>query len=71
MRQKSTAKVGNVPKIWLSSKEAQEYIGMGPDFLEGLRNGSHGVLLSYYRIGNTIFYLKDDIDNLIIKNKVI
>jgi len=60
--------VDSLEKIWLSSAEAQKYIGMSADFLRDMRNDG---MLHFYKVKGAIFYKKADIDKLIEKNKVI
>lgn len=60
--------VGQVEKRWLSSQEARKYLGMGKDFFDNLRENAK---IHYYKVGNSIFYAISDLDNLILKNKVI
>ena len=62
------ATVKPVEKIWLSNKEAQTYLGMSEDFFTRLRNEAK---IHYYRIGRCVFYNKQDIDDLVLKNKII
>ena len=60
--------VKSVEKRWLSSRDAQQYLGMGKDFFDRLREEA---LIHYYRVGRCGFYEKSDIDNLIIKNRIV
>ena len=49
-------------KLWMSQKEAMKYLGVGKDWLKERRlNGT----LHYSMVGNTAFYIKSEIDNLI------
>lgn len=58
-----------IVKRWLSNKEAQKYLGMGPKFFERMRNEA---MIPFYQIGNkAVFYDVKDLDKLIIKNRVI
>lgn len=61
------AKTEPVEKIWLSSKEAQAYLGMSADFLKDLRQDG---FLNYYKIRNAVFYRKEDIDRLVENGRV-
>lgn len=63
-----TATVKTIEKVWLSSKEAQAYLGMSEDFFKRLRTEAK---LPYSRIGRCVFYAKNDIDELITNNKII
>lgn len=54
-------------KLWLSNKEAAAYLGVSKDWLKDRRNEGR---LHYSVVGNTIFYIKKEIDNL-IKNGAI
>ncbi len=54
----------NITKLWMSNKEAAAYLGVSKDWLKDRRNEGR---LHYSVVGNTIFYIKQEIDN-IIKN---
>ena len=49
-------------KIWISNKEAVKYLGVSKDWLRDRRDEGK---LHYSIVGNTIFYIKSEIDNLI------
>ncbi len=66
MKNEKTRKT-EIEKTWLSSKEAQAYLGMSPDFLKDLRQDG---MLAYYKIRNAVFYRKADIDRLVEKGRV-
>lgn len=54
-------------KLWLSNKEAAKYLGVSKDWLKDRReNGT----LHYSVVGNTIFYIKKEIDRLIADNAI-
>lgn len=61
------AKVTEINKIWLSNKDTEAYLGVGPDFLKKLRLSGR---LPYYKIGKTVFYRKTTIDKLVESGKV-
>lgn len=49
-------------RLWMSNREAAKYLGVSKDWLNDRRmEGS----LSYSKVGNTIFYIKSEIDRLI------
>ena len=52
----------DVRKIWISNKEAVKYLGVSRDWLRDRRDEGK---LHYSVVGNTIFYIKSEIDNLI------
>ena len=56
------AKVVNINKLWMSQKEARAYLGVSKDWLEDKRETG---VLHYSKVGNTIFYMKSEIDSLI------
>lgn len=59
------AKVVNVERIYISNKEAQDYLGMSPDFFHQLRRSGQ---LPYYNLGGkAVFYKLSDINKLIEK----
>ena len=54
-------------KLWMSQKEAQKYLGVGKDWFKERRlNGT----LHYSMVGTTAFYIKSEIDKIIIDNAV-
>lgn len=60
--------VKEIEKIWLSNAEAQRYLGMSAGFFKHLReNGT----LPYYKLGQSVFYRKADIDRLLERNNVV
>lgn len=64
----SRGKVLEVEKVWLSSKEAEAYLGMSADFFKDLRaNGQ----IRFYKVRRAIFYKKSDIDRLVEKSRVV
>lgn len=60
----STMKVAKIDtnKIWMSQKEAKSYLGVSKDWFENRRLEGK---LHYSKVGNTIFYIKKEIDDLI------
>ena len=54
-------------KLWLSNKEAALYLGVSKDWLKDRREEGR---LHYAVVGNTIFYIKAEIDKLIIAGAV-
>ena len=54
-------------KIWLTTKEVAEYLGMSKDFVKDLRQNG---LLPYCQVNHTCFYLKKDIDRLIERHRI-
>ena len=54
-------------KIWLSNKEAAKYLGVSKHWLKDRRDDGK---LHYSIVGNTIFYIKREIDNLIAANAI-
>lgn len=63
-----TANVTRIEKVWLSNREAQAYLGTGIDFFKTLRKNAR---LPFYKVGNTVFYRKNDIDRLIERGRQI
>ena len=54
-------------RLWLSNRDAAKYLGVSKDWLKERReNGT----LHYAVVGNTIFYIKKEIDRLIANNAV-
>lgn len=56
-----------IEKIWLSTKEFAEYIGMSTGYIHDLRKSGQ---IHHYMIGNTAFFKKSDVDELIEGHKV-
>lgn len=54
-------------KLWLSNKEAAKYLGVSKDWLKDRREAG---TLHYSVVGNTIFYIKKEIDRLIADNAI-
>lgn len=54
-------------RLWISNREAAKYLGVSKDWLSERRlEGT----LHYSKVGNTIFYIKSEIDGLIRSNAV-
>ena len=49
-------------RLWISNKEAASYLGVSKDWLKDRRNDG---LLHYSVVGNTIFYIKKEIGDLV------
>ncbi len=54
-------------KLWLSSREAAKYLGVSKDWFDKRREDG---TLHYSKVGNTIFYIKKEVDDLIRNNAV-
>lgn len=61
-------KVQEIPKTWLSSREARAYLDCSDDFLQSLRDEAQ---ISFSRVRNKYYYELKSLERLIIKNKVI
>lgn len=59
----NTATVTKCERLWLSQKEATKYLGMSKDWFEDRRSDGS---LHYSKVGNSIFYIKSEIDRLIV-----
>ena len=59
--------VVDTKKIWLSQKEAMKYLGVSKDWLKQRRDEGK---LNYSVVGTTAFYIKSQIDKLIIGGAV-
>ena len=53
-------------KQWLKSSEVRELLKISPGTLQNLRVNGH---LPYTKIGGTIFYAFEDVQNMINENK--
>ena len=49
-------------RLWLSNKEAAKYLGVSKDWLDDRRADG---TLHYSKVGNTIFFIKKEIDDMI------
>lgn len=54
-------------RLWLSNREAAKYLGVSKDWLKERRESG---ILHYSVVGNTIFYIKKEIDRLIADNAI-
>ena len=63
-----TAKVREVEKIWFTRREAAKYLGVSVDFIADLQQSAQ---LRFYKMRRTVFILKQDLDNLILKHRVV
>lgn len=61
-------KVSEIPKRWLNSEEAARYLGCKDRLLQYLRSSGK---IRFYKLGGLVLYDINDIDRLILKNKVI
>ena len=66
MAEMKVAKI-DTRKLWLSNKEAAKYLGVSKDWLKDRRDSG---TLHYSVVGNTIFYIKKEIDRLIADNAI-
>lgn len=62
------AQIIPVQRVYLSNSDAQAYLGVGPEFLRGLRESAE---LPFRKVGRTIFYKIEDINRIVEKGKVI
>ena len=57
----------DIRRLWLSQRDAARYLGVSKDWLNSRRlDGT----LHFSKVGNTIFYIKSEIDNMIRDNAV-
>ena len=49
-------------KLWMSQKEAQNYLGVSKDWLKARCDNGE---LHFAMVGKLVFYIKSEIDNLI------
>lgn len=61
-------KVKEVDKVYFSNKEAAAYLGVNTDFMKTLRENA---LISFYKVRNTVFYKKTELDRMVERGKVI
>ncbi len=67
IKQLFAAHHGQPTKKWLKSYEVRKLLGISPGTLQNLRvNGT----LAYTKIGGVIFYDSEEIQNMMVNNKV-
>ena len=54
-------------RLWLSNKEASKYLGVSKDWLKDRRNEGK---LYHAVVGNMIFDIKSEVDNLIVSGAI-
>ena len=54
-------------RLWLSNKEAAKYLGVSKEWLKDRRESG---TLHYSVVGNTIFYIKSEIDKLVVSGAI-
>jgi len=59
--------VKKIEKVWLSQKEAAEYLGVSKSYIAGLRRAGK---LPHSMVGNMAFFKKKAIDTLLERSKV-
>lgn len=57
-----------VPKRWLNSREAEDYLGCKERFLRNLRSTGQ---LRFYKVGGHVLYDVNDIDRLVLRNRIV
>ena len=62
------AVIKSCEKLWMSQQEAIKYLGMSRYWLEDRRNDG---TLHYAKVGNTVFYIKSEIDRVIADGAII
>lgn len=67
-RGKTTGKVEEIKKIWLSKDEAKAFLGCSDDFLLTLRAKAE---IKFSKYGNKIWYDLKSLDRFIERNRVI
>lgn len=57
-----------IDKVWLTHKEAAAYLGVSGRTLDRWRAEAK---MPYYKPGGTIIFRKRDLDNFVLRNRVI
>lgn len=57
-----------VPKRWLNSREAEDYLGCKERFLRNLRSTGQ---LRFYKVGGHVLYDVNDIDRLVLRSRIV
>ena len=68
MAKKIVTMVTDTPKRWLNNSEAEKYLGCKERFLRNLRQTGQ---LHFYKVGGHVLYEVNDLDKLVLKNKVV
>ena len=66
--EKITPGTGKVQKRWLNSREAEGYLGCKERFLRNLRSTGQ---LRFYKVGGHVLYDVNDIDRLVLRNRIV
>lgn len=61
-------KVEKIAKIWLTTAEMQEYLGVSQDTIQRMRNSGE---ISFSKFGNTIWHEKESVDSFIRRHRVV
>ena len=67
MTRKVSVRIEPVEKVWLSTKEAAECLGVSKGYIADLRRDGK---LPHSMIGNMAFFKKRDIDRMLERNRV-
>ena len=67
-RPRTIAAVQPTEVVWLTTKRAQEYLGVSRKFIDRLKDEAQ---IPFYKVRGTIFYRKADIDRLVKENRII
>lgn len=67
MTPKKQALVKEVEKVWLSTREAAKYLGVGTTYIADLRKEGQ---LRHCMVKNTAFFRKDDIDAFLEEHRI-
>lgn len=57
-----------IERIWLTTKDCMDYLGVSRGFIDDLRERGE---LRFHKVGHTVFVRKADIDRLIEKSRVV
>lgn len=62
MNRRKVANVVDIERVWMTTKDVEQYLGMGRTFVDDLRKSGK---LGFYLIGRTVFVKKAELDALI------
>lgn len=68
MRKNCAVKVKEIERVWMTTNDVMEYLGMERDFVDNLRKS---LRIPFYQVGRTVFFRRTDIDTLIENGRVV
>lgn len=66
-RPRAIAAVQPTEVVWLTTKRAQEYLGVSRKFIDRLKDEGK---IPFYKVRGRIFFRKEDLDRLVEENRI-